>query len=92
MEYQLASARVTYLRLRGWLPGRVKIERQALVEGAITMRDPATSTILWTGDATHNLVDAVPRNQLGRVEDARYTDLKSEVPSRTSTVSRAFFI
>src|SRR5262249_18453599 len=28
LEYQVASARVTYLRLRGWLPGRVKIERQ----------------------------------------------------------------
>src|SRR5215470_443133 len=30
LEYQLASARITYLRLRGWLPGRVQIERQAL--------------------------------------------------------------
>jgi hypothetical protein len=84
IEYQLASARVTYLRLRGWLPGRVKIERQALVEGGITMRDPATSTVLWTGDATHNLLDAFPRGQLALVEDARYTDLKAEVPGRSA--------
>src|SRR5262249_3690896 len=28
LDYQVATARVTYLRLRGWLPGRVKIERQ----------------------------------------------------------------
>jgi hypothetical protein len=83
LEYQLASARVTYLRLRGWLPGRVKIERQALVEGALTMRDPATSTVLWAGDATHNLVDAFARNQLPLVEDERYTDLKSPVPTRS---------
>jgi hypothetical protein len=84
LEYQLASARVTYLRLRGWLPGRVKIERQALVEGGVTMRDPTTSTVLWTGDATYNLVDAFPRGQLPLVEDARYTDLKGEVPTRSA--------
>ena len=24
LEYQLASARISYIRLRGWLPGRVK--------------------------------------------------------------------
>ena len=84
LEYQLASARVTYLRLRGWLPGRVKIERQALVEGGITLRDPATATVLWTGDATHNLVDAFPRSQLPLVEDARYTDLKADVPDRSA--------
>jgi hypothetical protein len=84
LEYQLASARVTYLRLRGWLPGRVKIERQALVEGALTMRDPATSTVLWTGDAVHNLVDAFPRGQLSLVEDERYTDLKAEAPGRSA--------
>jgi hypothetical protein len=84
LEYQLASARVTYLRLRGWLPGRVKIERQALVEGGLTIRDPTTSTVLWSGDAVHNLVDAFPRGQLPLVEDARYTDLKSEPPSRSA--------
>src|SRR5882672_10202256 len=40
VEYTLGSARVTYLRFVGMLPGRVKIERQALVTGSITMRDP----------------------------------------------------
>lgn len=84
LEYQLASARVTYLRLRGWLPGRVKVERQALVEAGMTLRDPATSRVLWTGDASHNLVDAFPRGQLPLVEDARYTDLKGEVPGRSA--------
>jgi len=84
LEYQLASARVTYLRLRGWLPGRVKIERQALVEGALTLRDPTHSTVRWTGDAVHNLVDAFPRGQLPLVEDARYADLKGEVPTRSA--------
>jgi hypothetical protein len=83
LEYQLASARVTYLRLRGWLPGRVKIERQGLVEGAITLRDPTTRTVLWVGDATHNYVDAFPRQQLTLVEDARFSELKSEVPGRS---------
>ena len=82
LEYQLASARITYLRLRGWLPGRVKIERQALVEGALTMRDPATANVLWARPALHNLVDAFPRGQIPLVEDARYTDLKGEVPTR----------
>jgi len=84
LEYQLASARVTYLRLRGWLWGRVKIERQALVEGGVTMRDPATSVVLWSGDATYNLVDAFPRGQLSLVEDERYAELKSEVPTRSA--------
>ena len=84
LEYQLASARVTYLRLRGWLPGRVRIERQALVEGGLTLRDPTTSTVLWTGDAIHNLVDAFPRGQLPLVEDARYSDLKGTVPTRSA--------
>jgi hypothetical protein len=83
LEYQLASARITYIRLRGWLPGRVKIERQALVEGGLTMRDPATSRVLWTGDASHNFVDAFPRSQLPLVEDERYSDLKAAVPGRT---------
>lgn len=84
LEYQLASARVTYLRLRGYLWGRVKIERQALVEGGVTMRDPATSIVLWSGDATYNLVDAFPRGQLSLVEDERYAELKSEVPTRSA--------
>ena len=84
LEYQLASARVTYLRLRGWLWGRVKIERQALVEGGVTLRDPSTSIVLWSGDATYNLVDAFPRGQVSLVEDERYAELKSEVPTRSA--------
>jgi hypothetical protein len=84
LEYQLASARVTYLRLRGWIWGRVKIERQALVEGGVTMRDPATSVVLWSGDASHNLVDAFPRGQVTLVEDERYAELKSAVPTRSA--------
>jgi len=83
LEYQLASARITYLRLRGWLPGRVKIERQGLVEGALTLRDPTTTRVLWTGDASHNLVDAFPRNQVQLVEDTRFKELNAEVPGRT---------
>lgn len=82
LEYQLASARVTYLRLVGWLPGRVKIERQALVEGGLTLRDPRDARVLWSGDASYNLVDAFPRSSVPLVEDPRYTDLKSEVPQR----------
>jgi hypothetical protein len=83
LEYQVASARVTYLRLRGWLPGRVKIERQALVEARLTMRDPKTSTVLWTGEATHNLVDAFPRSQVSLVEEPNQPTLKAEVPGRS---------
>ena len=83
LEYQLASARVTYLRLRGWLWGRVKIERQALVEGGVTMRDPSTSVVLWSGNATYNLLDAFPRGKVSLVEDTRYSELKSEVPGRS---------
>jgi hypothetical protein len=83
LEYQLGSARITYLRLRGWLPGRVKIERQALVEGKLVLRDPSTSRVLWTGDATHNLVDAFPRGQIALVEDQRFGELKATVPGRT---------
>lgn len=85
LEYQLASARITYLRLVGGyvLASRTKIERQALVEGGVTMRDPATSIVLWSGDATYNLVDAFPRGQLSLVEDERYAELKSEAPTRS---------
>lgn len=83
LEYQVASGRVTYLRLRGWLPGRVKIERQALVEARLTLRDPKTSTVRWTGEATHNLVDAFPRSQVTLVEEPTVPTLKSAVPGRT---------
>jgi hypothetical protein len=84
LEYQLATARISYLRLVGWLPfsGRVKIERQAMVEGGLTLRDPRNSVVLWVGDASHNLVDAFPRDRLQLVEDQRFTDLTSPVPSR----------
>jgi hypothetical protein len=84
LEYQLASARITYLRLIGGyvLPSRAKVERQGLVEGGLVLRDPATSRVLWTQDASANLVDAVPRGQLRLVEDERFSDLKSVVPER----------
>ena len=84
LEYQLASARITYLRLVGGyiLASRTKIERQALVEGVLTLRDPMNGRVLWTADATHNLVDEIPRSQLPRVEDERFTDLKGVVPER----------
>jgi len=83
LEYQIASARVSYIRLRGWLPGRVKIERQALVEARLTLREGHGSTVRWTGDATHNLVDAFPRGQVTLVEDATHPDLKCEIPTRS---------
>lgn len=82
LEYQLASARVTYLRLVGWLPGRVKVERQALVEGRLTLRDPTSARVLWTGDATDNLVDVFPRGQIPLVEDERFAELKGVMPER----------
>jgi hypothetical protein len=82
LEYQVGSARVTYLRLVGWLPGRVKIERQALVDGALTLRDPRSSLVLWTGQASFNLVDAFSKGQLPLVEDPRFADLKTEAPTR----------
>ena len=56
----------------------------ALVEGGITLRDPASSVVLWSGDATHNLVDAFPRGQIPLVEDARYAELTSPVPTRSA--------
>jgi hypothetical protein len=82
LEYTLASARITYLRLTGWLPGRVNIERQALVEGTLTLRDPRTSSVLWVGEARYNLVDRFRRQQLPLVEDERFTDLKGAPPTR----------
>jgi len=86
LEYQLATARVTYLRLVGWLPfsGRIKIERQAMFEGGLTMREPRTSVVLWVGDASYNLVDAFSRDRLQLVEDQRYSDLSSPVPQRNA--------
>jgi len=83
LEYQLATARITYLRLRGWLPGRVKIERQGLVEGTLTLRDPGSAVVLWSGKASYNLVDAFPKGKLSFVEDARFGELKAPVPGRS---------
>ncbi len=84
LEYQLATARVTYLRLVGWLPfsGRVKIERQALVEGALTLRDPRSANVLWSSGVSYNLLDAFPSDRVNLVEDDRYGDLKGTVPTR----------
>jgi len=82
LEYVVGASRVTYLRLVGWLPGRVRIERQAQVDGQLVMRDPVTRRVLWTGDATYNLLDSFPRGQLSLVEDPRNPDLKSAVPDR----------
>jgi len=82
LEYQVATARVTYLRLVGWLPGRVRIEREALVEGRLILRDPHTARVMWVGDAAYNLMDSFPRTQLPLVEDQRQPDLRSPTPSR----------
>ena len=84
LEYQLASARITYLRLIGGyiLPSRTKVERQALVQGTLTLRDPANARVTWVGDINHNLVDQVPRGQLKLIEDERFSDLKAELPER----------
>jgi hypothetical protein len=82
IEYTLGSARVTYLRYVGILPGRVKVERQALVTGSIGMRDPNSSRVLWTGDLGQNFVDRFSRNQVALVEEERYPDLKAELPAR----------
>jgi len=82
VEYTLGSAHVTYLRFVGMLPGRVKIERQSLVTGSISMRDPNTSRVLWTGDLGQNFVDRFPRGQVPMVEEERYPDLKAAVPER----------
>jgi len=82
VEYTLGSARVTYLRYVGILPGRVKVERQALVTGSLSMRDPNSSRVLWTGDLGQNFVDRFSRSQVAMVEEERYPDLKAELPAR----------
>jgi len=84
LEYQLATARVTYLRFVGYLPGRVKIERQSLVEGGLTLREPATASVRWVADAGFNLVDRFPRGQTSLVEDERFAELKSPLPDRNA--------
>lgn len=82
LEYTLGSAKVTYLRFVGILPGRVKIERQALVTGTIGMRDPNSARVIWTGDLGQNFVDRFSRGQVAMVEEERYPDLRSELPAR----------
>lgn len=82
LEYSLGSSKVTYLRLVGILPGRVRIERQALLQGSLALRDPTTSRVLWTQDMAQNLIDRFSRNEVALVEDGRYPELKSDVPTR----------
>jgi hypothetical protein len=82
LEYQVATARVTYLALRGVLPGRTKVERQATVQATLTLRDPATGAVKWLGEADHNLIDLFPRSQQQLVEDTRYPELQTPVPGR----------
>ena len=82
LEYGVTTARVTYLRLVGFLPGRVRIERQALVEGGLTLRLPASAAVIWSNDASFNLVDRFSRGSLALVEDERFSELKSPVPDR----------
>jgi hypothetical protein len=82
VEYSLGSARTSYLRLVGWLPGRVKIERQSLVQGSVSLRDPASARVLWSGDLGQNFVDRFSRSQVDLVEDAHFPDLKDNIPTR----------
>lgn len=82
LEYTLASVKVTYLRLVGFLPGRVKIERQSLVQGTLGLREPSTARVLWSSRMAQNFVDRFPRSQVSLVEDPRHAELKDTVPSR----------
>jgi hypothetical protein len=68
----------------GWLPfsGRVKIERQALVEGALTLRDSRSANVLWSSGASYNLLDAFRSDRVSLVEDDRHGGLKGTVPTR----------
>ena len=65
VEYTLGSAKVIYLRLVGWLPGRVKIERQSLVPGTHRAARPRTARACC-GPATSARTSstASPRNQV----------------------------
>lgn len=82
VEYTLGSARTTYLRLVGFLPGRVKVERQSLVQGSVAVRDAGSSRLMWSGDLGQNFVDRIPRSQVGLVEDSHFPDLRDNIPSR----------
>lgn len=82
LEYTLGSSKVSYLRLVGWLPGRVRIERQALVQGSLALRDPTSARVLWTQNLGQNLIDRIGRSEVSLVEDSRYPELQSPVPGR----------
>jgi len=82
LEYTLGSSKVTYLRLVGWLPGRVRVERQALVQGSVALRDPISARVLWTQNLGQNLIDRISRNEVSLVEDSRYPELQAPVPGR----------
>ena len=84
VEYTLASAKITYLRLIGFLPGRVKIERQSIVEGSLGLREPTSGRVLWTNRMAQNFVDRFPKSQVAVVEDPRYPELKAPVPDRNA--------
>ncbi|MCC6349118.1 MAG: hypothetical protein IT347_05950 [Candidatus Eisenbacteria bacterium] len=82
VEYTLASVKVTYLRLVGFLPGRVKIERQVLVQGTLGLREPVGSRVLWSNRFAQNFVDRFSRSQVALVEDPQRPELKDTPPSR----------
>lgn len=82
VEYTLASAKIAYIRLIGYLPGRVKIERQSFVQGSIAIREPSSGRVMWKNKMVLNFVDRFPRNQVSLVEDPRLPDLKDTPPSR----------
>jgi hypothetical protein len=82
VEYTLASVKVTYVRLVGFLPGRVKIERQSMLQGSLGMREPSSSRVMWTGKMVQNFVDRFPRSQVSLVEDARHPELRDAIPGR----------
>jgi hypothetical protein len=84
VEYTLASAKITYLRLIGYLPGRVKIERQSMVQGSLGLREPSTARVLWTNRMAQNFVDRIPKSQVSVVEDPRFPELKDTVPDRNA--------
>ena len=82
VEYTLGSAKVSYVRLVGFLPGRVKIERQSQLQGTLAIREPASSRVLWSTKMGQSFLDRFPRGQVTLVEDPRLTELKDEVPNR----------
>jgi len=82
LEYTLASAKISYIRLVGYLPGRVKIERQAFVQGSLSVREPSSGRVMWKNKMVLNFVDRFPRSKVSMVEDPRLPDLKDTPPDR----------